>query len=550
MYTFPKLNLNSKWVEDTLASLSLAQKIGQLLHPCLQPSVSVEAREAHLDGIQPGGIFLFPGLKRQFAEITTWFQEMSTVPVIVSADLENGAGRIIEDATTFPELMSLAATGREDLAYEMGRAAAIEGRACGIHWSYGPIVDMNLNPYCPGASTRTLGSDPDLIAKLSGAMIRGMQENGLCATVKHFPGAGLDDRDSHICTTINSLRMHEWLALSGRMFQNAIDMGVWSIMTGHISLPAWDPGSGEHIQAAPPSTISKKLLTDLLRDRMGFDGVIITDALDMGGVTSWGSFDEIIPSAILAGCDMILFSEPRRDFDILMGAVKEGRLTEERINQSVRRILALKERLGLHVSTTPFYVSETDKISFQQVSEEISEKALTIVRDKHKTLPLTLSQDRRVLCYHLRGDPEENVDTFDDLLREMGVDVDTYTEQDIGKFPRNIDLSNYDFILLNVVLTPSWGTSRIRPAGNYMRDVWSLITSHHPGLVVISYGSPYIGYEMPHVTTVINSYSPDTNTQMAVLKLLTGQIQANGTSPVDLDSPYQLKALEGLRCIL
>ena len=153
-----------------------------------------------------------------------------------------------------------------------------------------------------------------------------------------------------------------------------------------------------------------------------------------------------------------------------------------------------------------------------------------------------------MLSYHFRGDAEDsNVDAFDDLLRERGVQVTRFDERETRKLPQATDLANFDVVLMSAVFKPSWGTNRIRPAGNYMRDVWSLITSHHPRLVFVSYGSPYLVYEMPHLPLVINAYSPNLNTQKAVLRLLVGELDAKGKSPVDLDSPYKLKSLEGLR---
>jgi len=541
------LPTTSEWVERTLASLTLDQKIGQLLHPNIWPATSQDELTGMLGDVEPGGIFLHPGKMEGFQNTTRWLQERFPVPVIVSSDLECGAGCMVEDATSFPDLMSLAATDNEELAFEMGRAAAVEGRACGIHWSFGPVVDINANPHNPDANTRSLGDDPDRVARLSTAIIRGMQQNGLCATAKHFPSGGFDDRDPHICTIINPLRMDQWFALSGRMFQEAIDMGVWSIMIGHISLPAWDPGDGTHIQHAPPATLSRKLITGLLRERMGFQGVIITDAMNMGGVTSWGPLEEIIPGAIEAGCDMILFSSAKRDFDILKRAIESGRLTEERIDQSVRRILALKELLGLHENRSLPSIATEDSEHFQRISREIAEKALTLVRDRNGVLPLKLEKGTRVLSYHLRGEPAYNVDPFDDLLREREVEVIHFDEMDLGKLPETNELAAFDVVLMSAVLRPSWGTNRIRPAGTYMRDVWSLITSHHPRLVFVSYGSPYLLYEMPNLPLAINAYSPDLNTQKAVLRLLIGEINAMGKSPVDLDSPYRLKSVEGLR---
>jgi len=547
MGEFPALPTHSPWVEQTLAGMTLDQRIGQMLHPCLERP-DEEGRLAALGGVEPGGMFLFQGKREQFLEITHWLQERSPVPLIVSADLENGAGRMVEGATVFPELLALAAADDEQLAFEMGHAAALEGRACGVHWAFAPVVDMNINPHNPGTNTRGLGDDPDRVARLSRAIIRGMQNHGLCATAKHFPGGGLDDRDPHLCTTINSLRMDQWFALSGRMFQEAIDLGIWSIMIGHTALPAWDPGQGIHLRAAPPASISPRLLGGLLRERMGFQGVIISDAMNMGGVTSWGPVEEILPHAVEAGCDMILFASANRDFAILKRAVQSGRLSEARIEESVRRILALKELLGLHADRSPRPLSPADGAGFQRASRSIAERAVTLVRDCQGALPLRLEQGVRLLSYHLRGDPTEaNVDAFDHLLRQRGAEVTRYDETQKGELLDRIDLGRFDVVLIQAVLLPSWGTSRIRPAGAFMRDVWALTTAHHPRLVLISYGSPYLGYEIPHLPTLINAYSPDPNTQGAVLRLLTGEMPATGRSPVDLDAAYRLKSVEGLR---
>ncbi len=552
MNTFPQLSLSSEWVNKTLAAMTLQQKIGQLLHPCVWPSESEDRGKwvEALDGIEIGGLFIFAGTREEFQNTTQWSREHSSIPMIISSDLENGAGMMVKDATVFPDLMSLGAANDEELAYDMGRAAAIEGRECGVHWSFGPVVDMNFNPFNPITNTRCLGDNPDRIIRLSKAMIRGMQEHGMCATSKHFPGGGFDDRDQHICNTINPLRMDQWFALSGRMFQETIDFGVWSIMAGHISLPAWDCGDGTHVQMATPATVSRKIMTGLLREKMGFNGVIITDAMDMGGVTAWGKMDTVIPGAIAAGCDMILFSEVKRDFNFLMRAVEDGRLTEQHIEDSVRRILALKETLGLHKEEKVVPVSGESRKNFQRTSRTIAEKAVTVVKDCNKVLPLKLDKGSRVLSYHFHGDPEYKVDALDNLLRERGVVVTRVDDTESGKFTKTKDdFSGYDLILLNAVFCPSWGTNSIRPAGTYMRDVWALIMSHHKRLILVSYGSPYLEYEMPHLPCVINAYSPDLNTQKAVVGVLAGEIDAVGTSPVDLEASYFYKSALGMRTV-
>ncbi len=551
MAEFPPLVLNSDWVERTLATLTLDQKIGQLLHPCLYPAATEAERAEVLGGIAVGGIFLFPGKEQDFQNTTRCLQKQATIPIIVSADLENGPGRAIVDTTIFPSMMALGATNNQDFAFEMGRAAALAGRACGVHWAFGPVVDINANPHNPITSTTSLGDNPDLITRLGQAMIRGMQQHGMCASAKHFPGGGFDDRDQHLCNTINPLRMDQWLALSGRMFQAAIDQGVWSIMIGHISLPAWDAGQGDHIQTAPPATLSSKILTALLREKMGFEGLIISDAMDMAGVAAWGPLDEIMPAAIEAGCDMILFAQAKRDFNILKRALETGRLSESRVEESVRRILALKERLALPQDLTPPSITLADRQHFEQTSQAVAEASITVVKDRNQVLPLTLTEGTRVLSYHLRGDATEaNVDVFDDLLQARAVTLTRFDETDWGKLPKADELAAFDVILIHGVVGPSWGSNRIRLVGRYMRDVWSVITSHHPGLVFVSYGSPYLDYDFPHLPLVINAYSAAVQTQQAVLRVLTGQITATGQSPVNLNSPYLFKSQAGLRYLL
>ncbi len=547
MRRFPELHLHSEWVEKTFQSLTREQKIGQVLHPCLFPNAG-EDFEKVSGGVEIGGMFLFHGTREQFVSATKWLKARSQVPMIISSDLENGAGMMVKNATIFPDLMALGAANDEELAYAMGKAAALEGRECGIHWAFGPVVDINANPHNPITSTRCLGDDPERIARLSKAMIRGMQEHGLAATAKHFPGGGFDDRDQHLCNTINPLSLDQWHALSGRMFQEAIDLGVWSIMVGHISLPACDSGDGTHIQMGTPASLSDKIINVLLRDTMGFQGVVITDAMDMAGVTAWGKREEIIPAAIAAGCDMILFAEVKKDFDILQAALGDGRLTWQQLDMAVRRILALKEVLELHENTELPTVTDEDRKVFRQTSEAVSEKAITIVKDTRKTLPINLEKGSHVLSYHFHNDPECKIEKFDELLCNRGGEVSHFDDSDTSVFSKNFNsFEEYDAIIVNAVLCPAWGTGDIRPGGIYMRDVWALITSHHPRLILISWGSPYLGYEMPHVPCIINAYSPDENTQRAVVKILSGELTAVGTSPVDLEAPYYSKELVGKR---
>ena len=524
-------------VDDQLQRLTLDQKLGQLLHPFLRPGESQADWDRHLGDVQPGGVFIFPGTREEMARATDYVQKRSSIPVVIASDLENGAGRMISDATVFPDLMAVAAADDEELAYTMGEAAAREGREAGIHWTFAPVIDINANPQNPITNTRSLGDVPARILRLASALVRGMQDHGLAATIKHFPGDGYDCRDQHVCTTINPLSMEQWRRLSGRLFRELVEQGVWSVMPGHIALPAWDPGNHDDISAAPPATLSRRLLTDLLRGELGFDGLIVSDASFMGGVTSWGGRDVVVPGMINAGNDQVLFCEPRIDFDALKRAVEQEVVPMQRIDEAVRRVLQFKHLLGLFGPPRESDVSPADRDRYRHASEEIARKAITLVTDRLGALPTGIRPGSKVLSYHLRGDAIYNVDGMDDLLRGAGAEVVRRTEEHLWGLPSREEMATFDAILVHVVYGPSWNTNRIRLAGNFLRDVVLSLSFDDPRLVFISYGTPYVQLDLPRIPCLLNAYSPDPTTQRAVLDILLGKAAAQGTSPVDLGFP-------------
>ncbi len=541
MRKFKPLNLYSEWVTNKLNSLTLEEKIGQLLHPSINPMTSPSEIKKLLLDIDVGGVFLFPSTAENFSKTITFLQQHSKTPVIISSDLENGPGNMIQGTTVFPDLMSLSATDDESLAYGMGRSSALEGRSYGVHWAFGPIVDVNANPDNPITNTRSLGDNPDKISRLSCALIQGMQENGLCATIKHFPGDGLDDRDPHICTVVNPLSQDDWFKISGKPFQTAIDLGVWAVMIGHIALPAFETNNNE---TNIPAQVSKALVTDLLRNKMGFDGLIITDAIEMAGLTSYKPIEEILVETINAGCDMILFSEVKRDFAILKKAFAENKILIKRIDDAVRRVLSLKEVLGLYKDVEPKKVEKDELNAFRQLSQTIADKAITLVKNDKNLIPLNLKKRSKILSYHIRSSPQNNVDSFDELLKNEGYDITTKTELDEKTFPLFDKLNQYEFILINIVFTPIWGLGRIRIGGTFMRKLWFMMNTHRERMIITSFGSPYLLYDLPWADTYINAYSPDINTQKSVVDILLGKKQAVGTSPVDIFRAEKMKSYE------
>ncbi|MCB2154244.1 glycoside hydrolase family 3 protein [bacterium] len=522
-------------IETLLATMTIAQKVGQILHPFIRPGQTLDEVDDYLGDIEPGGIFIMPGTKESFRTHSEHFQSNAKVPIVVSSDLECGPGRMIQDATVFPDMMAVAATGNEELAWTMGRAAALEGLEAGVHWNFAPVIDINKNPQNPITNTRSLGDEPELIGRLATAFIRGMQEHGMAGCAKHFPGDGYDARDQHICTTINPLSREDWERLSGGLYRRVIADGVWSLMIGHIALPCIDPGDGTSLSAAPPATLSKRLTTDLLRGELGFDGMIVSDASAMGGISSWGPREHIVPALLEAGCDQVLFCELDIDFPILMRAVEDGRLSMDRLDDAVRRVLAFKQKLGLFERTHGDQVSPADIERHRSASIEIAHNALTVAVDRHDALPMNLKPGSKVLSVHVRGDALYQVDAIDDMLREAGMEVTRHDESDGKALPWQSEFDLFDAILIHMIFGPSWNSNRIRPVGNYLRDIILHIPFHDRRVVFISYGTPYLLHDFPRLPALLNAYSPDVVTQRAVADYLQGKISAAGKSPVELD---------------
>jgi beta-N-acetylhexosaminidase len=547
---------HSPWVVKTLASLSLDEKIGQLLHPNVRPQVSSEELFDALPPVRVGGMFLFSGSTEDFVRITNLLQDGPGLPLVISTDLESGAGRMIQGATNFPDLMSTGAANSEALASLMGEATAVEARAYGVHWTFGPVVDVNANPANPISNTRSLGDNPAKVARLAKALVEGLQKHGLAATVKHFPGDGWDDRDQHLLTSINPLIRAEWDRTSALPFRETFGRGAdsggaWTTMIGHIALPSVDPGDPADPFGPPPAIMSRKITTDLLRGELGFDGLVVSDAIEMNGSMSRvRTPDEAIINMINAGNDMLLFSIAKRDFEILRRAVAEGRVTRERIDEACAQVLALKERLGFasnpasaRPAADPEKVLAPHRARFAQASRELARRALTLVHSDGR-VPLTLKAGDRLLVVHLRSNPEYQVDGLDNLLKVRGVVVDRRTEADSAFDLRSLDYSKYKAVLMAWVVGPTWGTNFIRPAGAWMRSGW--FVRHEQPLcphVHVSFGTPYLVHDLPWADTLLNAYSPDPSTLEAVVEWLFGELTPNGISPVDLDRPAKIREL-------
>src|SRR6267142_3305078 len=389
------------WVESSLRKMTVDEKIGQLLFTTYHGSLTATDTAAHqqimhgVTDLHVGGfINITHGsplgfLKSQAyptAVLNNQLQAKSKLPLLIGADFERGTAMRLDEGTSFPTAMAVAAADNPKDAYSMGKVTALEARAAGIQWIYAPDADVNSNPGNPIINTRSFGEDAARVSEFVSAYIRGVQENGGLATAKHFPGHGDTTADSHIDLPVVTADRARLEKLELVPFRAAIAAGVGSVMTGHLNVPALEPDPNT------PATLSSHILTEVLRKDLGFEGLVITDAMDMGGITVRFAPGEAAVRAVLAGADCLLMPPvPDAAFEALQGAVKSGRISKERLDASVRRILEAKARLGLDKNRLVDIAGLNTKfasVKWQSEAQDISDRGITLMRDTPKRLPL------------------------------------------------------------------------------------------------------------------------------------------------------------------
>ena len=525
----PLTEAQQQWVDATFDTLSTEDKVAQLLIPNLGSYEYQAAWEPLLAKRSLGGVFVGRASLDTHRERLAQLQARCRIPMVVCADLEAGAGHVVDGGVPFPEPLAVAAADKTELAYTLGRAAAREGRHAGIHWTFAPVVDVNLHPDNPIANTRSLGDDPQRVARLAQAILRGMQEHGLAACAKHFPGDGVDDLDHHTATSVNSLSKADWCRISGFTFVKAIEAGVWSVMIGHIALPAWD-AQRDARGVYRPASINAKLVTDLLRGELGFDGLIVTDDMNMGGVAGYTHRRDRTVACIAAGCDMLLFPKPGDDA-LLLDAVQSGALSQARLDDAARRALALKARLHLHGGDV-FGASVTteERSAFEDASRQIARRAVVKVRDLNGTLPIRhLRPGAKVLTITLSSNDQEAPEV-DNALRERGYIVDHVYN------PDSIDFGDttfvYEAVFVNFIFKAVWGLQSVHSVGLHNRIFIGGFYSDHPCVVFTSFGSPYHLRMFNGLPNYMNAHSSCADSQRAAVQAWFGETSTGGASPV------------------
>ncbi|HFU2481507.1 TPA: glycoside hydrolase family 3 protein, partial [Enterococcus faecium] len=385
------------WIEETIDAMTLEEKIGQLFVN-MGSSRDKNYLSSMVNQYHIGAVRYNPGTADEVYDQNYILQTESKIPLLIAANTEAGGNGACTDGTEVGVEVKIGATNDAKYAYELGRVSGIEASAIGCNWSFAPIVDINRNWRNPIISSRSFGQSPDKVLELSLAYMKGIQESGILPAAKHFPGDGIDERDQHLSFSINSLSTEEWDNSFGKVYSGLIEAGLPSIMAGHIHMPAYSKHFNLDLKDEDllPATLSKELITDLLRGKLGFNGLVVTDASHMLGMTGAMKRSELLPTSIAAGCDLFLFfNDPDEDFNYMMEGYYKGIISEERLRDALRRILGLKAKLGLHkkeknkiLLPKQEAMEKIGLIENKSIFKEVADQAITLVKDKQDIWPI------------------------------------------------------------------------------------------------------------------------------------------------------------------
>ncbi|HSP14092.1 MAG TPA: glycoside hydrolase family 3 protein [Thermoanaerobaculia bacterium] len=538
------------WVEKTLRSMTPDEKAGQLIVPVTWGGFkSVDSDEFQklrhdVVDLHAGGYHVGSGDAAGIAVVINELQRAAKVPLLITADLEGGAGYVLFGATRFPLAMAIGATGSEKLAYEAGKASGEEGRAIGLGVDWYPVVDVQNNPSNPIINIRSFGEDPNKVAALATAYLRGVQDAGLIATAKHFPGHGDVATDSHLEMPVLNVDRTRLEQVELVPFRAAIQAGVGAVMSAHMYVPSVEP------EKNLPSTLSHAVLTDLLRGELKFQGLVITDAMDMHGITNTYKDEDATVRAFLAGADIILFPpHPDLAYNALKAAVQDGRITAARLDESVRRILQAKARLGLD-RYRPVDVNRLSTVvgskAHRELAQQISDSAVTLVRDNKNVLPLAPSADKRILHINLldnrlgwregavgRVTAAEMLKRFPKTITVQFDDGTTRNEFDMAR--RMVDL--VDAVVVTAFIRVASYKGTIDLTQEEMRFLRDLSAAQKP-FVFALFGSPYVLLHIPELPSYILTYDTNPGSELSAIKAITGEIPFQGKLPVSLPGLY------------
>ena len=402
------------WVETTIASMTAEEKVGQLFWQLTAGNSEEYLKELmekyHLGGCRYNAM---PG--QMVLNQNRILQKYAKIPVFIACNPEKGGDGVCVDGTPVAAQVKIGATGKTEYAQAIGRVSGAQIKATGCNMAFAPVVDITYNWECEEVLFRSYGNDPKMVADMGEAYMDGLHEtDGVFCCAKHFPGNGQDYRDAHLSNNVNHFGHDDWMASYGHVYKTLIDGGLDAIMGGHILMPEYMAEIDPEITADTimPATLNKHIMTDLLRGELGFNGMVVTDASHMVGMTNRMKRTDMLPAAINAGCDMFLFfNDPAEDFETMLSAYTSGIISEERMVEALTRILGLKAAKGMHkmskeqlCGTNEALTAALQNPEFRAVSPAISKDALTLVKYKDEgILPITTEKYKRIMLVNIKG---------------------------------------------------------------------------------------------------------------------------------------------------
>lgn len=550
-----------QWVETVISGMDLDEKIGQLFVILKAvPGVDENRIREMLTESHQGGLRWQGGDMPTVYNQNTTFQRLSKIPLLIAANCDDGGNGCLKEGTFVATAAECGAGEGTENAYHLGLVAGREATAIGCNWMFNPVVDIYKNWRNTIVNTRAFSSDAEKVLSNARAYIRGVKDANpnMACTAKHFPGDGVEELDQHLALGVNTMEPEEWEASFGKVYRALIREGLEAVMVGHIALPAMSrklrPGIEE--SKIMPATLAPELLTDLLREDMGFNGVIITDATHMVGMTAMAKRSEAIPGAIAAGCDMVLFAnDVTEDIGFVKAALADGRLTEQRIDEAVRRILAMKAHLNLNREETlipdPSLMEKVGCEEHKAYSRQAADSCITLVKDTRKYLPIKPEEKKRVFLVYVgsapvskgwQGDPVKQV--LIEELERVGFQVDAcpnFHELEAANgvsfwnnikmmdhSPRQGFVDSHDFalVVINVKGYAQENWVRVRWSCNHSMELpW-----YNEEIPTIGMSLNYTNHliDVPQIRTFINAYSPERDHIRAAIEKMIGRSEFKG----------------------
>ncbi len=567
-----------RWVTETRKKLTLDEKIGQLIVPTFESnylssdsdtfeSLARLVREYHVSGfhvfgasqpappvlLNPGYGTVILGQPLSAAFLVNRLQALSAVPLLNTADFETGAGFRLSGATAFPRQMAMGAIARGDdvrLVREEARITAVESRAMGIHVNFAPVADVNNNPRNPVINTRSYGEDPARVAALVGAYLQGARDGGMIATLKHFPGHGDTDVDSHIGLPVVTFDRARLDRLELVPFKFGMEQGAGAVMAAHIELPALDP------TPSTPATFSAPVLRRLLRDELGFGGLVYTDSMSMDAVAKMLPPGEGAVRAVLGGADLVLHSpDPIAAFKGVKAAMAAGRISEARLDESVERVLRAKASVGLHVRRAIDLDAVPENVGGRAhlaVAQEAFTRSITLVKDERHQVPLAIPRDTAVLYLSVLDYPSgwqiaAPGRTFIPELKKRwpqvtAIEVSDHTPLAELALVRST-ASRYGAIVVSVYVRASSGSGRLdlaEPLVRLLRDVGRAASQAGTPMVTTFFGNPYVAAAIPDLPAVLLTYDFYDMAEASAVRAIAGEAAISGKLPIALPGYFPI----------